>query len=967
MIRQQAWIVVARCAAVSALMVVLVLLAGISLPEANDSTKLHLVRPLHLSPQEEAWLKTHPTIKVGVMATWPPMNFVNPQGKHRGIGADYLQTLNRRLDGRLVAVPAAFQDNMTRLQAGQLDAMMDISDKPERHQLFAFTQPYLTIPHLLVGRAEGPGYFAREEDLAGKTVALERGFYNVTYFSKRFPQVGIRQYETTLAALQAVLRGEADAYVGNRAVVLHLLETEQLQGLELMGVLANSRSTLQIAVAADQQLLRSILDKAISSISEREHEEIHHHWLNHSYHATIDYRLLLFVALAVIGLLVLLIVVALRLNRQRGADQRFLQTVLDAIPDMVFYKDTNSVFLGCNEAYAKNYIGLPRAEIVGRYDHEIVPDREQADLYRQSDQQALASNGLLRFEVALPLQGGTRAIMEVLKTPFHNDKGEPVGVIGVARNISERKRAEAALLESGEKFRFLTENVGDIIWHMDNQLRFTYISPADQRIRGFRSEEIIGTTVWDQLKPEGIEHIKQANARRLAAEAEGKTTGAVLYELEQRCKDGSWVWCEVAVSPYRDQQGAIDGYYGVTREISERKQAEQLLQQAKEAAEAANRAKSEFLANMSHEIRTPMNGVIGMTHLLRTTALTYEQEQYLGNIESSANSLVTLLSDILDLSKIEAGKMVLEQADFSLRRCIRELVASQQFHINQKQIEIRTDIPADLPDILRGDQLRTRQILLNLVGNAVKFTEQGSVTIAVRQVAAEGNRLVIHFSVSDTGIGINPAIMEELFAPFTQADSSTTRRYGGSGLGLAICRRLTALMGGTLRAESSEQVGSTFHLELPYCIPEQPSIEPETLSLEPPMPSASLAILVAEDNPVSAEFIVKVLSRMGHRMTAVEDGQQVVELTNQQQFDCILMDIQMPVMSGDEATRSIRERERQSGLHIPIIALTAHAMANERERLLEQGFDAHVAKPVQLTELLAELQRVTSLTVQGGA
>ena len=370
---------------------------------------------------------------------------------------------------------------------------------------------------------------------------------------------------------------------------------------------------------------------------------------------------------------------------------------------------------------------------------------------------------------------------------------------------------------------------------------------------------------------------------------------------------------------------------------------------------------------MSHEIRTPMNGVIGMTHLLRTTALTYEQEQYLGNIESSANSLVTLLSDILDLSKIEAGKMVFEQADFSLRRCIRELVASQQFHISQKQIEIRTDIPADLPDILRGDQLRTRQILLNLVGNAVKFTEQGGVTIAVRQVAAEGNHLVIRFSVSDTGIGINPAIMEELFAPFTQADSSTTRRYGGSGLGLAICRRLTALMGGTLRAESSEQIGSIFHLELPYCIPAQPSIEPQTLSLESPVPSASLAILVAEDNPVSAEFIVKVLGRMGHRITAVADGQQVVELTEQQQFDCILMDIQMPVMGGDEAARSIRERERQSGLHIPIIALTAHAMADERERLLEQGFDAHVAKPVQLTELLAELQRVTSLTVQGGA
>ena len=249
------------------------------------------------------------------------------------------------------------------------------------------------------------------------------------------------------------------------------------------------------------------------------------------------------------------------------------------------------------------------------------------------------------------------------------------------------------------------------------------------------------------------------------------------------------------------------------------------------------------------------------------------------------------------------------------------------------------------------------------MGNAVKFTEQGHITVSVRRVAPRDHQQLIRFAVADTGIGIKPEILDELFAPFTQADSSTTRRYGGSGLGLAICRRLTELMGGRLWAESSQQVGSTFFLELPFELTDQPLASP-AVTENRAAPLLPLSILVAEDNPVSAEFIVKVLGRMGHRVTAVSDGQQVVELTEQQLFDCVLMDIQMPALSGDEAARIIREREVRSGLHLPIIALTAHAMADERERLLGQGFDAHVAKPVQLDQLLFELKRVTASAVQ---
>jgi len=544
--------------------------------------------------------------------------------------------------------------------------------------------------------------------------------------------------------------------------------------------------------------------------------------------------------------------------------------------------------------------------------------------------------------------------------PVQVDADGPPRHLFIIEDITARKQMKEMLRISEERHRLLADNAIDIIQTMNLDGRFSYVSPSVKKLRGFTADEVKPQSLEEVLTPDSLT-IAQAYFEKLRANVE---TGLPLEnfrgELEQQCKDGSTVWTDVTASPILSTDGTFVEILGVSRDISERKRYEHELRQAYDAAEAANAAKSEFLAHMSHEIRTPMNAVLGLAQVLEREPLIGKQREMVERIRTAGQSLLAILDDVLDLSKIEAGQLRIEPRPFDLGSLLANLDSLMGQAAGAKGLTLRLEPPATLLGPLLGDGLRLEQVLFNLTGNAIKFTERGEVAVFV-QVREIGETAVrLRFEVCDNGIGIAPEALAQLFAPFTQADASISRRFGGTGLGLSICKRLVELMGGEIGVESQLGQGSTFWFELPF--QRGGEGDKDKLAAIPPPPSSGprltgTHILVVDDSAMNRDLMERVLTLEGAAASLAADGQQAVQLliTRPEAFDAVLMDVQMPVMDGLTAIRLIR---KEPGLaDLPIIAFTAGIRDEQQTAARAAGANDVLAKPMDLEQMAAMLSK----------
>jgi len=662
---------------------------------------------------------------------------------------------------------------------------------------------------------------------------------------------------------------------------------------------------------------------------------------------------------ALLSVLLVALVWALATSRARAkklakemyqdlSDTEALQaTVLATALDGYVLLDEEGHLLEANPAYCL-MSGYSRTELLGM----SINDLEKGETVEETAARVarLMKDGAGRFEGVLRRRDGSHIPVEVSVAVI----GDAVkSLVCFVRDILERTRAEEALRGSEKFLRTVLSTTPDGFWVADREGRFLDVNPAYCAMSGYGKEELLGMRIPDVDATETPEKTA-ANIERLIAAGGGR------FERKQRRKDGRIFHVDISVT-FLDRGGGVMVCF--LRDVSERKRAEETLAEAKAAAVSASQAKSDFLANMSHEIRTPLNGVIGMQELLLRTPLSVEQKEYVDTASSSAQTLLHLISDILDLSRIEAKQLSLQVEDFSLAAAVERIARPAALAAGKKGIQFSTEIGSGTPDTLVGDPWKIGQVVSNFLSNAVKFTEAGSVSLRVAGKETSPGEAEIVFEVRDSGIGLDRQTISKIWKPFSQADGTISRRFGGTGLGLAICKELADILGGRVAVESAPGRGSTFWmtLRLPISVPALAGAG-QPVEAKAPVEALSaterpLRILLAEDNPVNQLLATRLLQAAGYTLVVVGNGREALERISREPFDLVLMDVQMPEMDGLEAARRLRFREKDSGGHLWVVAVTAQAMTGDREECLAAGVDDYLAKPFTAAGLEAAVKR----------
>ncbi|MDD4951068.1 MAG: PAS domain S-box protein, partial [Desulfovibrionaceae bacterium] len=614
-------------------------------------------------------------------------------------------------------------------------------------------------------------------------------------------------------------------------------------------------------------------------------------------------------------------------RKLRESEEQY-RNMFEAAADGLIVFNERGTLVDVNPAMCAMY-GYVREDLIGRSGWEFLPDR----LHPLFEDLLKTTGRGRRFfaESEDRRKNGSRIFMQLKGTRFFV-KGAPHTLV-VVRDITEQRRAEA------DKNLFFDLSL-DLLCIAGFDGFFKRLSPSWATALGWPEGVLLSRPYLDFVHPDDREPTVEV-AQSLA---QGNTVAH--FENRYRHGQGSYRWLSWRARAQEDR-GLI---VAVARDVTDAKRTEFALRRAKDSAEAASRAKGEFLANMSHEIRTPLNGILGMLQLTQSTDLSREQKEYVNTAIASGWSLLTVINDILDFSKVEAGLMDISHKDTNLAEVLRSTVDSFRKPALEKGLELKLTVDPQVPAMVRCDPARLRQILFNLVGNAVKFTHQGGVRVEVSRLLKQDDRVMLLFTIADTGIGVPEDKLDSIFESFSQVDGSYSREYQGTGLGLAIVKRLVPLMGGTIAFDSAPGKGTQVSFTIRAGLAEAPQ---PTASARPPKPPRRLRILVVEDNRVNRIAVQRIFEKEGHEVTCATTGQEALAALDGSDFDCALMDVQMPDMDGLEATRRIRENaSRAAEPRLPIIAMTAHAMKGDRERFIEAGMDEYIAKPADRIEML---------------
>ena len=893
----------------------------------------------------------------------PPYQYMDNLDVFSGIASDYVRRINEALGTHMAPVPELSREEaIEKFLGGDLDVIPCIVVMEKWGQRMLYTIPYLTSSIVIITREDAP-FISNVRALTPERVAVLMGYAAQEYLEADYPESNWVLVKTTEEGLEKVSKGKLDAFVGDLATITYA--TQKL-GLKNLKVAATTPYKLQMAfgVRQDWPELVILLNRVLREIPEAEKNAILNRWVNVRFERTMDWRLVGGIVGSVLVVVAAILTVIVIWNRKlareavlrREAEERTRLT-LDSAGDGIIGVDSEGRATFVNNA-AERMLGFGEGELIGKPIHDLIHhSRSDGSPYPavECPMRAAFTDGEVHRvdEEMLWRKDGTGFQAEYTANPIRKD-GRVIGAVIAFEDITERKRAEERVRNSEQRLAQIIDFLPDPTWVVDNDGVVVTWNRAMEVLTGRPAKDMVGKgnyeyalAFYDERRPVLIDLVRMWTPEFADKYLSIKQDGSILRSESHHphLGDGG-LYLSGTAGLLCDASGKPAGAIEALRDITDRKQMEEKLRQAQEAAEAASKAKGDFLANMSHEIRTPMNAIMGMAHLALKTELTPKQRDYLDKISTAGNSLLGIINDILDFSKIEAGKLEMEAVPFNLEEVMDNLASLITVKANEKEgLEVLFSTSPEVPRALVGDPLRLGQVLINLANNAVKFTERGEIVVSSELVHAGEKTVEVKFAVKDTGIGLTEEQKARLFQSFSQADTSTTRKFGGTGLGLAISKRLVEMMGGRIWVESEPGKGSTFCFTAVFGIGREETISPHT----PPPDLRGLRTLVVDDNSTSREILQGMLESFSFEVSLAASGEEgLAEFEKSiagQGYDLVVMDWKMPGIDGIETARRIKNLPGL-GRMPRIILVTAYGREEIMRQAEKMGLDGFLIKPV---------------------